>query len=292
MKRYGILDIGTNTVHAAVYQVEGTAFEKEDSYAVWSPVPSNIQNGALSIEGIFALHKAIQELLAWFAKKGTDSVHIFATASLRMVSNAQEVCAKIRELAGVDFCVLTGNEEAECDFLAMQSTVHTTRGVGFDLGGGSMQVVEFANNNLIAAVSLPTGANRYWRQFVAGRRPTRAELEAIYRAATAQLQKLPKMPCSRLYAMGGTAKRARKMLEILTGKPLKILRVPELQALAGMPDFLEKAAGERYQTLTAGVVIITALCSHFKATDVQVLSCGVRDGYLQKLLDGKVQSGF
>ncbi len=287
MTRYGILDIGTNTVHGAVYQVENGTFEKEDSYAVWSPVPSNIQNGALSEDGILALAAAIREVYEWFAKKNAEKIHTFATASLRIVNNAQEVRAVILENTGVNFRVLTGTEEAECDFLAIQTAVNAPDGVGFDLGGGSMQVVEFAENSLTAAVSLPTGANRFWRQFVAGDRPTKAEMEMIYRAAAAQFQKLPKMPNPRLYAMGGTAKRARKLLEILTGKSLDVLRVPELQALAGMPDFVEKAAKERYQTLTAGVIIITALCSHFKAKEVQVLSCGVRDGYLQKILRDK-----
>lgn len=280
----GILDIGTNTVHGAIYKIDGGKFRKADSLALASPVLSYTQKKQLTETGITALTETIQVLLKWFADNKINTIHAFATASLRGLENASAVQTAVAEKTGVSIRILSGAQEAECDFLAIQDAVKAEEGIGFDLGGGSMQVVQFAENQLQYAKSLPTGTNRFWRRFVKGARATEKELETMFREAAVEISVLPDLQIKRLYAMGGTAKRAAKIMALLTGEKKNVLQITELQKLSAMPEFLETTAKDRAKTLTSGIVILSALCQHFEAEELEVLSCGVREGYLQKLL--------
>ncbi len=287
MERWGILDIGTNTLHGAIYQTAGGAFEKEGAKILPSPIYAGIQNGILCQKGILALGQALREMRTWFQAQKIQKIHAFATASLRMADNAAAVCREMEALTGISIAVLTENAEAECDFLAVRAAADEPDGAGFDLGGGSMQIVAFQGNRLTAAVSMDMGTRRYWDQFVAGKRPTEAELSAIDQAATERLRQAPGTVYPRLYAMGGTAKCARKLWAALAQKPVDILQADNLRTLLQMPDFLEQAAKERYQTLTTGLVIMLALCARFQTAALQVLPWGVREGYLLKLMAGR-----
>jgi len=113
--------------------------------------------------------EAIQALLAETEPHLPQRTALVATSAVRDAANGGEFRERVRAATGHDLRILSGDEEANligrgllCDPLLS----HLQDFYVFDLGGGSLECLSFANRRIERAASLPLGCVRLTEKFV------------------------------------------------------------------------------------------------------------------------------
>lgn len=101
------------------------------------------------------------EALKYFQSKYIEfhpEVRAITTAAVRMAKNQTEFLDRVVRETGIQFQVLTGDQEAYYDYLGVVSTLNVTEGVILDTGGASVELIAVDNRRNKKAVSLSFGA--------------------------------------------------------------------------------------------------------------------------------------
>lgn len=180
--RLGVIDVGSNTVHLLVV----------DAHPGASPVPYHSQrsvlrlmryvdaDGAITDEGVQQIVEAVREMVATVAEIGVDDLITTATSAIREAANGETVLATIEREAGVPLDVLSGEDEARITMLAVRRWLGWSAGeiLLFDIGGGSFELAQGADEYPDVQVSLPLGAGRSTIHFLAEDPPPREAVRA------------------------------------------------------------------------------------------------------------------
>ena len=109
--RYGIIDVGSNTIRLIIFELKGTEIKiilKEKELSV---ILSFIQNGNLMEEGLERLLKVLNRFAKICELLGCAEVFCFATASLRKVDNSVYVVSEMKKIVE-NTEIITGEQEA------------------------------------------------------------------------------------------------------------------------------------------------------------------------------------
>jgi exopolyphosphatase/guanosine-5'-triphosphate,3'-diphosphate pyrophosphatase len=176
--RLGVLDIGSNTGHLLVVDAHAgaaptPAFSHKEPLRLAEHLNSD---GAVKDKGIDALTGFVADSLVVAEDKGCEEVMGFATSAVRDATNSDEVLAHVKDQTGVDIQVLPGEDEARLTFLAVRRWFGWSAGrlAVFDIGGGSLEIAAGGDENPDVAWSLPLGAARLTRDFLADGRGEKA----------------------------------------------------------------------------------------------------------------------
>jgi exopolyphosphatase/guanosine-5'-triphosphate,3'-diphosphate pyrophosphatase len=194
--RLGVLDVGSNTVHLLVV----------DAHHGAHPWPAHSQkerlrlaeqlgpDGELTVAGADALIRACVDAGAAAQRLRVEGLLAFATSAVREASNSAEVLDRVRGEAGVELRVLAGPVEARLTFLAVRRWFGWSAGriLALDIGGGSLEIAAGIDEEPAVALSVPLGAGRLTRNWLAGvQRPAS-------RSAQAQVAALTEYVCEQL----------------------------------------------------------------------------------------------
>ncbi|MBR6790926.1 MAG: hypothetical protein IKM31_08695 [Oscillospiraceae bacterium] len=286
--RCGLIDVGSNTVRAAVFEVKGSEYRLLADEKDFCSLIACIDDGVLSDEGVERLCRALTRLDRFCRDWDCGRIDCFATASLRAVHNFDEVQRKVAH-TGVEVILLSGEEEALCDYAGLRSG-GITDGVGLDLGGGSGQLFRFRGGRLEAYASYPIGVMAMKRRCSADLAPGHEDQEAIREFVLGELSSCPGLKCDSevLYAMGGSVRAAALMRDELYGFGGDTLTVTELKTLFDSLSMeegiaaLKKVEADRLPTMGSGLTVLAAICEYVGAKRLEVVHHGVREGYLWK----------
>lgn len=275
----GIIDIGSNTIRLVMYE-NG---KKLSNTSVTSEILHDTTDGHLTESGTQKLCDAISYL-----KKEAQGhpVYALATFAFRVLDNQEQVKKEVFEKTGITIDVLSGIDEAKCDFAALLNEIGREKtGIGVDLGGGSAQIFAFEKENMLFFDSFPIGAKKIKKLFVDKVFPTKDETEKIKKYIADYVEKI-EHKCETIYMMGGTAKTALRMYSFIKGtQNVDYIDVCELEELF---EFLKSTTGEiikdvlksRYDNMACGIMVMKEIATHLGAKRIAVLPCGVREGYL------------
>ncbi|MGW2635914.1 Ppx/GppA phosphatase family protein [Streptomyces sp. NPDC001348] len=190
--RISVVDVGSNTVRLVVADAEG-GVPLPVHTAKWRlRLSEQVEpGGRIPDEAVERLVEAVAGASRTAAKWGAAGPLAFATAVVRAAPNRAEVLRAVRTGTGVDLCTLPGEVEAELTFLAARRWLGWQAGplAVLDIGGGSLEVA-FGRGRLPDFVaSLPLGAGRLTREFLADEDPPSSEqLRALRRRVRHQLR--------------------------------------------------------------------------------------------------------
>jgi exopolyphosphatase / guanosine-5'-triphosphate,3'-diphosphate pyrophosphatase len=137
---------------------------------------------------------------------GVDALAAVGTAGLRIAPNAAELLDAVRERAGVEVEVISGEEESRLAFLAVKAGLGLAPGsiVVFDTGGGSSQFTFGHGEQVDERFSVDVGAARFTERFGLAGAVSAEQLEAALAAIAADLGRLDGRPApDALVGMGG-----------------------------------------------------------------------------------------
>lgn len=300
--RMGVLDIGSNTGHLLVV----------DAYRGGPPVPAHSfketlrlsehldGSGAVSDEGVERLVKYVREARAQAEDQGCSTVLAFATSAVRDAVNSDDVLEAVRAATGVSIDVLPGEDEARLTFLAVRRWFGWSSGrLGvFDIGGGSLELAVGSDEEPSVASSLPLGAGRLTRDWLAAgreyddlRRHVRAEIAdvagAILRggrfdravATSKTFRSLARICGSAPYEEGPYVRRTLKRSDLVTAvSQMATLGDDEIATLPGVsPD--------RAHQMRAGAVVAEAAMDLFDLEELEICPWALREGVLLRHMD-------
>ncbi|MEU2357801.1 Ppx/GppA family phosphatase [Streptomyces misionensis] len=190
--RLSLVDAGSNTVRLVIADVEGGV-----------PLPVHTVKWKLrlseqvSADGTIA-EEAVERLVEAVAEAGDTALRwrasgplAFATAVVREAPNRQEVLERVAYGTGIRMCTLPGETEAELTFLAARRWLGWKAGplALLDIGGGSLEVAFGRGRLPDFAASLPLGATRLTREYLAVQDPPgAAELKELRRRIRHELR--------------------------------------------------------------------------------------------------------
>ena len=314
--RLGVLDIGSNTAHLLVVDAHRGAPPmpaqsfKEPLHLVERLDP----DGGIPPTGIETLVRFVSDALAVAEDQGCEDILGFATSAVRDAGNADDVLHQLRERTGVQVAVLSGEDEARLTFLAVRRWFGWSSGrlAVFDIGGGSLEIAAGADEAPEVVTSLPLGAGRLTREFLAADPPAPDAVRELRRRIRADLAReagsiLRGAPVTHAVA---TSKTFRSLARVCGAAPsaggIFVQRVLPAAALGEtLPRLGRMTAAERAQLpgvsadraaqLLAGALVADAVMGIFGIEELEICPWALREGVilerLDHLIDGEPDAG-
>lgn len=310
--RLGVIDVGSNTVHLLVV----------DAHPGASPVPFHSQrstlrlmrylddNGAIVEEGQRLLIDAITEASAAVSTIGVDDLISTATSAIREASNGEEVLDRIARETGIELQVLTGDDEARITMLAVRRWFGWSAGeiLLFDIGGGSFEIAQGADEYPDVQVSLPLGAGRSTIAFLREDPPPREAVSALRAHARAEFTAVR----NRMFVnrptptrVVGTSKTIRSLARLVGGPsdpatgelaPIHYAGLREWEpTLREMPSevrqYLPGITPERGYQILAGAIVLRTAMKVFGVSTLTVSPWALREGIVLRYMDALDSAG-
>jgi len=246
-----IVDIGSNTIKVLVAARDDSGrLAILKSRTIDARISAGISHAepSLSEEGMTRGLAAIQELLAESAAFSPVRAQLVATSAVRGARNGAEFADRVRRATGFELRILSGDEEANgigrgltCD----PALTNLQNFYVFDLGGGSLECLSFAERKIQEAISLPLGCVRLTEKFVADMSApfsaeSRKRIMAHTRLVLAESEFRFDLPYAAAVATGGTATTVRAIHAARTGQ--KIEEVSTLITLQHLRELLDTLA--------------------------------------------------
>lgn len=288
-KRYtfGAIDIGSNAIRLLIDYVEeydAPEFKK----AAFVRVPIRLGEDVFSLghvtpAKVAALTQAMSAFAALFKTFDIDAYKACATSAMREAENGAEVAGTIARTCGIDITIVDGNTEARTIYEAggLEKVLDKEKSYFYiDVGGGSTEVVVYAENRQVEARSFRLGTVRYISGAVSA-----SEEEAF---AAWLGEKASRYRPSALIGSGGNINKAHRLLD---KKPKDAIKAKELNALY---ERLQKmSVGQRMEEMELNAnradVIVPALSIFTTALritgagSVIVPKLGLVDGIVREL---------
>lgn len=292
--KYALIDMGSNSVRLTVYYLDRTNFQILFKEKIMAGLAGYVEDGVLSQDGICCACQSIQQFQSTLKLLDIAQLSVFATASLRNISNSAEALAQIQQETGVTVEILSGEAEAEYGFAGAVCDVPVDEGLFTDIGGASVELGLFSQGKLVRAGSVPVGSLKLYRDCVKKLLPKKNAREAIQKTirdtfTKSDLDALP--PRAHFVCVGGTARATLKLCRALYDLPdtCRTFTRDQLEGLAKILCKADKDAvnvilryePERIHTMIPGIMVLCYLADRYQAEDFTVSHYGVREGYLR-----------
>jgi exopolyphosphatase / guanosine-5'-triphosphate,3'-diphosphate pyrophosphatase len=304
--RLGVLDVGSNTVHLLVVDAyPGARPLPAFSHKVGLSLADHLdQDNKLSKIGEQRLTEVVAESMRIAEDKGVEDFLAFATSAVRDAANGDDVLARVQQRTGAHIRVLSGENEARLTFLAARRWFGWSSGrlLVIDIGGGSLEVAAGLDEEPEAVMSLPLGAIRLTRDWLAADPPSAGEVRAMRKHVRAEIARL----AGGLLRRGavdhavGTSKTFRLLARIAGAAPSsegpyakRFLNHADVAAWADrlatmdsaerarLPGVSERRAGQAL----AGAVVADAAMDLMGVSQLEICPWAMREGVILKRLD-------
>ena len=291
-----VVDLGSNAVRFLLAKVKP---DKGYRVLVEERVPTRLGGGTPGTLPRAAIDDTLRAVHRFFREYRTEGrgprVLAIATSAVRDARNRERLLAPLRYREGIEVQVLSARDEARLGAVAALRSLDFDDGLVADLGGASLQLSRVRGGRVVSVTSLPLGAVRTTRQFLAHDPPRPRELRALRHAIREALEEaLP--PAERgevLVGLGGTVRTLASVhLRHNRGerKDRHGLQLAQSDVTA-VRERLERASprkrrkirglkAERADIILAGAIVIEELMIFGGYMTLVVCTRGVRDGIL------------
>ncbi|MDQ3795513.1 MAG: hypothetical protein M3316_07580, partial [Actinomycetota bacterium] len=268
MSRHSVIDVGSNTIHLLVGEVDGNAVLPVTGEKVSARLGSGVERtGKIEARRLEVAANAIALFARIAALNGVAEPVILATSAVRDAENGSELTERVRELTGLKMRLISGEEEAVLGFRGAISAIGPSRGgpvLVVDLGGGSAQlIVGVASSGPIMQVSLPLGSNRTTERFVENDPAKKKELRALDGHVKGMMPGWGLSQRVSVVAVGGSARAMLKITrDSLTVERLRRLALEVAEYPSAVLAREHGLAPERARVLPAAITTLAAILEH------------------------------
>ena len=301
--KYGIVDIGSNTIRIVVYDVTEHHFECLFNEKQFVQLITYVHNGRMHDEGVRNMISVLRQLLRLAAHFHPEAIRCFATAPFRAVEDTIYLTDIIRNFTGLEVETLSGEEEAQLGLMGAQYQTGASDGLFVDLGGGSMEVSLLKDKHILHAQSIPLGCVNISNRFVVDLMPKEKELKKIKRCVDEGLSAFSWLDEAQgldMYCIGGTSRALGQMHRAFRGiaaereacvmDALDIRTVYKSVAELGAEGvrMMSRVCPGRIYTFVPGAVMLWRVAKAAGVRKVHLCTYGVREGYLiRRVMDAE-----
>ena len=281
MNRYGIADVGSNTIVLIVYETDGRSLRQLKYISTPAHLIDDVRNGRMSEEGILKASAVLKQYAGILDEMGITYRFADITEPCR-IENREELIAALEE-SGFEIHPLTGEQEAIYDFEGAKfSYPDVHEGIAFDVGGGSTELISFKDDKSIEAMSFHLGCVRLSHLPL--------DTDECRKEIMKARSEYPSLntDAKTIIGIGGTARALGLLCEAAYGNRHHI-KVSDLK------DAFEKIRNNdealcsimrrtvepsRIPVLLPGMHMILEICDVFNTEEIMISDTGIREGFL------------
>ena len=295
--KQAIIDIGSNSIRLTLYETQGQNFKILFREKIMAGLAGYVENGSLSAEGIECACAGLLTFRSILQTLEVAHISVFATASLRNISNTEQALSVIRAANGYSVEVISGEDEALLGYTGAMQELHLAGGAFLDIGGASTEIVTFENGEPVDYASFPIGSLSLYRRCVKKILPGEGSLKRLRQeiSKTIDVSEGAMAPRALLVGVGGTARAALKLARhhYKISDDCRSMTAGQLDGLCSFlcsgkkeaSDLILRLEAERIHTLVPGLLILQHVFHLFGAQQLVISKYGVREGYLcQRIL--------
>ncbi|HEX8164881.1 MAG TPA: exopolyphosphatase [Beijerinckiaceae bacterium] len=290
-----VIDIGSNSVRLVAYEGLTRALTPIYNEKVLIGLGRGVATtGRLDDEAMQRALKALARFRILCRTIGVGEIFVLATAAARDASNGEAFLQAAADACGCPVELLSGQREAELSAKGVIAGFHRPDGTVGDLGGGSLELVDVAGDDVGRGVTLRLGGLAL--QDLSGNSPKKAR--KIVREALERADQLRRLEGGTFYAVGGTWRSLARLHQADRGYPLRVmhgyeidpddgLRFLELveEADAATLKEIESVSEARRPLLAYGAIVLEEIIRAGRPEKIAVSALGVREGLLYEMLD-------
>lgn len=294
-----VIDVGSNTVRLSVYQTKGKNFRQLFTSKETAGLANYIVKKRMEKQGVETAAAVLNKYKSILEQFEIEHVSVFATASLRNIENTREVVMQLFYETGYKIDVLSGHDEALCDFYGVMYNINIEQGMIFDIGGGSTEIVTYEKRMPCIFESIGIGSLNMYNSFIEKIIPKSQELERMQKKIRDDFKTL--FGCRRfaeqgiekdIIGVGGTVRALLKLVNayyrqhtdnrVITREQLKEILCLSMSKDREMQRLILKNCPERIHTIIPGMMIMKNIVLETKCENIIVSKYGVREGYLYR----------
>ena len=302
MPKLAVLDIGTNSIHMVLAEVQPDySYKILDRFKDMTRLGDGVfTSRRLSDQAMMRGLEVIRTLVTLARNKGYEQIEAVATSAVREARNGGEFLDHVAQQTGLVVRVITGAEEARLIFLGVQNSVALPEKptLVIDIGGGSVEVIVGNRETVFQARSLKLGAIRLKDLYLAKTPPSKGMLRELEEAVTAQLKTgLGLYKTKRVEQIIATSGMAGNLAEVIhlqrTGRPLPQLNLAHVteKDIAAMEKRLAGASlktrlaipgldPKRVDTLLPSTIVFRILLELLQKTELTICDKAIREGII------------
>ena len=299
-ERYGVIDIGSNSIRLVVFDgLRRAPLPLFDERVMCGLGRGLGESGRLDPEGVDRALASLERFGSLLRTMGAERFDAVATAAVREAEDGGAFVAEVERRCGFRVRALSGAEEAETAALGVLSGMPGADGLMGDLGGGSLELARLVGGAAAERATLPLGPLSLLA--AAGGRRERAR--GIIDEALAELPWLKEARGRAFYAVGGNWRALARAHMAQAGYPLKIihhyrLRRGDLAGVAGLlarqsagsPAGVEGVSSRRVGLLPLAALVMDRLLAAAAPREVVFSAIGLREGLAYARLDERLLS--
>ncbi|MFZ7121649.1 MAG: Ppx/GppA family phosphatase [Eubacteriaceae bacterium] len=208
MKRYAVIDIGTNSSRLLIADAENNKIIKKQKYLMSTRMGQGVdKNRIINNDAINRNIEALVEIKKISEKQSVEEYIVFGTSALRDAKNGYEFASLLKKTLGLSIDIIDGQMEAEYAFLGVGAQYNEENIIIMDIGGGSTEIVLGHKGKMMETNSINVGSVRMTEKFITSDPPKNEELKCIEDYLEDELQGISNHSTNdiKLIAIGGTA---------------------------------------------------------------------------------------
>ncbi|TYC66771.1 Ppx/GppA family phosphatase [Stappia sp. BW2] len=296
-----VVDIGSNSVRLVIYERKARTPTMLFNEKLLAGLGKGIAaTGRLADDSVSLALGELTRFKTLIKHTGCQDIYIVATAAARDAKNGPEFVREVERSLEAPVRILDGNEEAYYSALGVIAGFWVPRGIVGDMGGGSLELVEIADNKPGTGATFPLGGLRLSEE-ADGKI---AKAQKITEAALKDFQWPDLAPGERtFYAVGGTWRSLGRLHLKQNNYPLHVMHNYEISAeeaiafckriavpnLEGV-ELAEIVSKQRRPLVPIGAVVLEQVLLSMKAERLVFSATGVREGLLHEKLPLEMQA--
>lgn len=294
--RYAVVDLGSNSIRMSVYEEVDDKLKRIFSQKELIGIIGYVKHSILSESGTMRIISALKSFSETAKIIGVEKFSCFATASLRNLKNSDETIERVKNETGVSIDLISGEDEAQLDFIGARSCLNLKNGLLIDMGGGSTEIIRFEDGAVLNLVSLPFGSLYLFKKKVKKILPTKKEIRSINDFVAKQLDSVEWLvnDFSDACIIGGTARSIARLHQEVFVRQREELQGYTFDAkdIRMLFDFIEQSKNERVKLITRisperihtiipGLTAFLEIIKRAGCNTITISRYGVREGYLE-----------
>ena len=282
--KYGVIDIGSNSVRLMISDGNNTLYKKVKT----TRLAENMCGAVLQSAPMERTADAVSFFVKCAKEENVNEICVFATAAVRQAKNKQAFIDLVKDRAGIDVDVISGESEAQ---IGIKGALNGADGAIIDVGGASTEVIVTKDGTQIFSKSLNLGVVTLYNEF--GQDKTKIE-----NYISKKIKEFGVIPKSNFYGIGGTATSLASILQELDPyDPNKVDGYAiDVQTLIHLNDRLFSLSveqrrelkglqKERAEVIAGGCAVTLAILTMVGVDKITVSEKDNLEGYLMKRLE-------
>ncbi len=300
--RIAAIDVGSNSIHMVVAQVEsdGRFHVLDRAKEMVRLGQQSLNKGRLSPDAIDAGTRTLAAFRTLAERQGAVRFKAVATSAVREAANGGDFIRNVERKIGLRIRVIPGREEARLVYLGVRHAIDLRGGPSLivDAGGGSVELVLTEDGRAVSLHSAKLGVSRLSEKYLISDPPSSKELARLESRLAEELDpvfsEIGSRPIRRVIATSGTLLNLISIAGHLRGEPPnghlndfrvtpeEISRLRRLLAKSTRAERLRVKGldGKRIDFIVAGACLADYVLRRLQAKEMVACTWALREGVL------------